>query len=87
MKTPSTASSWGSNRLDALWVSFDDDNLYLGIQGWAEANNGIVIYLDKDFGSPNGIANMNDLTDEDGSIDALISSLASILPAKIIGSW
>ncbi|MBW2701424.1 MAG: IPT/TIG domain-containing protein, partial [Deltaproteobacteria bacterium] len=70
----STASSWGSNRLDALWVSFDDDNLYLGIQGWAEANNGIVIYLDKDFGSPNGIANMNDLTDEDGSIDALISS-------------
>ncbi|MBN2495509.1 MAG: IPT/TIG domain-containing protein [Deltaproteobacteria bacterium] len=75
------ASDWGSNVLQALWVAFDDTNLYLGIRGFAEgtAGNTIVVYLDVDHGTPNGIANMNDLTDNHGTdtetgIDDAISS-------------
>jgi hypothetical protein len=61
-------AEWGPNRLDAMYLAFDDNDLYLGLDGWVEAGAGnvIVVYLDVDFGPGTGAANMNDLTDNWG---------------------
>ena len=53
-------SPWGPNDLDNLYVTFDDTNLYLGVEYLVD-NNGMIIYIDSgrpggetDFNSANG---------------------------------
>ncbi|MBW1810551.1 MAG: IPT/TIG domain-containing protein [Deltaproteobacteria bacterium] len=78
----SQGSNWGSNRADRLYVAFDDNNLYLGIEGWVDyqAGNALIVYIDTDFGTGLGISNMNELTDDSGyedspGLDAAVSSI------------
>jgi len=69
-----TTSLWGTgNRLEGLWVALDDTHLYLGIQGTCEPDNAIVAFLDRDFGSGTGLADLTRLTDGTGALDNAIS--------------
>jgi len=50
------ASNWGgSNNLNALHISWDDERLYVGIDGVAEGGNAINAYIDVDYGSGTGV--------------------------------
>lgn len=80
-------SNWGDNHADRLYLAYDDENLYLGIEGFVEATsntNAIVAYLDIDFGPATGVADMNALSDDTGlpggspGLDAAISSICVV---------
>ena len=49
------------NRIDALFVTWDGENLYLGINHKVDGN-GLLLYLDKNYGSSEGY---DDLTQID----------------------
>ncbi|HOU54567.1 MAG TPA: IPT/TIG domain-containing protein [Myxococcota bacterium] len=69
-----STSSWGTgNRLEALWVAVDDQNLYLAMQGTCESDNAIVAFLDRDFGQGTGLTNLTVLTDGTGALDNALS--------------
>jgi hypothetical protein len=72
---------WGSHGLQRLLLAYDADFLYLGLEGWVDAEAGtcMLVYLDVDGGFATGIADARTLTDETGieglpGIDAAISS-------------
>ncbi len=79
-------SNWDTNRADRLYVAYDDQNLYLAIEGFVESGmttNAIVAYLDTDYGPASGVTNMNNLTDDTGAngnpgLDAAISSICVV---------
>lgn len=81
------ASDWtdtnGTNDLRALYVAFDDANLYLGISGVVEPQNAIVAYLDVDFGAAptTGLADMSGLTDNTGNLDAALAGTLHVTAA------
>jgi hypothetical protein len=73
--TNTVATSWGAgNVLRAMRVCYDATNLYLGIEGTVEAANGLVVYIDRDFGSASGIATLSSLTDNAGLLDDSVSA-------------
>jgi hypothetical protein len=66
------------NRLDALYVRNDHRNLYIGIAGRVDPAenllNGVVIYLDVDYGLGTGLTQLNQLSDDSGPATRLISN-------------
>ena len=86
----------GVNQLDALWVDADERGLALGLEGlfqWDE--NAVVILVDVDFGDGTGFSSMSgSLSDLDGTLDSILSSLRLTAPATsgfgadmAIASW
>lgn len=78
------AHTWINNELRVLRVCYDATSLYLGIEGTVEMNgNGIVVYLDRDFrggpgGSATGISRFEELTDDTGQLDNIISAALTL---------
>lgn len=72
------ATDWDDNELKALYAAYDDTHLYLGIVGKCGIDNAIVAYLDRDSGASSGHAHMTVLTDDDGALDAALSSLVKV---------
>ncbi len=64
---PAGDSNWGPfNDLQGLWVTWDENGLYVGVSGqlWDTAGpgtggNSVNVYLDVDFGRGTGISNMD----------------------------
>jgi hypothetical protein len=56
------------NRLDALYVRNDHRNLYIGLAGRVDTAenllNGVVVYLDADYGIGTGLTQLNQLGDD-----------------------
>jgi hypothetical protein len=86
----------GINQLDSLWVDADDRGLAVGLEGvfqWDE--NAVAILVDVDFGAGTGVSSMSgSLSDSDGTLDGILSSLRVTAPAiagfgadMAIGSW
>lgn len=82
-QTTTTDFGVGINQLDALWVDADERGLAIGVEGlfqWQE--NAITIFIDVDLGAGTGIASMaGSLSDLEGTIDAILSSLRLTAPA------
>jgi hypothetical protein len=80
-RTPSS----NLNRLDALYVRNDHKNLYIGIAGRVDPAenllNGVVVYLDADYGLGTGLTQLNQLNDDSGPAARLISSRKLTPPA------
>ncbi|NOZ02089.1 MAG: hypothetical protein GXP54_09400 [Deltaproteobacteria bacterium] len=74
--TNTAVTDWGTGKdeLTALYAAYDDTHLYFGIKGGCGADNAIVAYLDRDFGESTGPADMNTLSDDEGELDAAVSS-------------
>ena len=49
LSDPPDDSPWGGNELRELWLTWDADNLYIGVQ-FSVAGNGITVYIDADDG-------------------------------------
>jgi hypothetical protein len=79
-------SNWdpAANHLNTLYASFDDGYLYLAVAGVAEWNNYILGYVDVDFGSDSGTADMLALSDNDGDGD-LDDALSNALHVDVAG--
>jgi len=73
-RTPSS----NLNRLDALYVRNDHRNLYIGLAGRVDTAenllNGVVVYLDTDYGLGAGLTQLNQLSDDSGPATRLISN-------------
>lgn len=73
-RTPSSPA----NRLDLMFVTNDDLNLYVGLAGNVDASenltNGIAMLLDVDPGGPNGLLNIGSLEDDSGPATRLLSN-------------
>ncbi|MCS7208780.1 MAG: alpha-amylase family glycosyl hydrolase [Fimbriimonadales bacterium] len=73
-RTPSS----NLNRLDALYVRNDHRNLYIGVAGRVDPaenfTNGVVLYLDVDYGLGSGLSQLNQLSDDSGPATRLISN-------------
>ena len=76
-------SNWdpGANWLSSLYVSYDDDSLYVAISGNSELANCIIGYLDVDYGVGTGVSDMAALADNtgNGDLDDGISNVVSVL--------
>jgi glycosidase len=73
--TNDTATDWGDNVLSGLFVAYDDENFYIGIQGWVEAQNALAVYLDVDYGAgSSGLQSIAAATDNDGQLDNALSA-------------
>ncbi len=59
--------------LSELYIAFDDENLYIGITGFCEPLQSIILYLDVDYGSGTGVSDTQDLSDNTGALDDAIS--------------
>ena len=76
----------GRNALNRLLVENDNDFLYIGLVGNADATedparlNGVVIWLDVDYGAGTGVTNFGLLNDDSGPATRLISSLDTTAP-------
>ncbi|OYT72581.1 MAG: hypothetical protein CFK49_01660 [Armatimonadetes bacterium JP3_11] len=83
--TQSRTPSSNLNRLDALYVRNDHKNLYIGVAGRVDTAenllNGVVLYLDVDFGLGSGLAQLNQLSDDSGPATRLISNRKLTPPA------
>ncbi|MEW6733956.1 MAG: alpha-amylase family glycosyl hydrolase [Acidobacteriota bacterium] len=70
----------GVNELKAMFVEHDEKNLYIGlssrINGAESANslNGIVLFIDTDFGRRTGLTNFDLLNDDSGPATRLLSN-------------
>lgn len=70
------------NQLDALFVDADPHGLALGIDGafeWDE--NTLLLFIDTDFGAGTGLTESTSLSDHDGSVDNIVSTLDLSGPA------
>ncbi len=72
------ASNWTAetpppfNELHSLYVAADGDNLYVAIAGQVEFNNAIVLYVDLDYGSGQGMDDMRQCSDNVGGVDTCL---------------
>jgi hypothetical protein len=77
---PPSAEDRGINELKALFVEQDARNFYIGIpaniNGAENGNslNGVVIFIDTDFGRRTGLTNFNALNDDSGPATRLLSN-------------
>ncbi len=87
-----TTSAWGvTNQLRAIRVCYDPTNLYVAISGTVETTNGIVVYVDRDYGTvvggrPVGVTDFATLTDETGPLDGCISAAYTLTPSLGFGA-
>ena len=76
-------SNWDPdiNGIAYLYVGFDQNLLYIGIEGDVEAANYILGYLDVDFPLATGPADMSTLADNDasGDLDDALSNVLNVL--------
>ncbi|MCD6412622.1 MAG: gliding motility-associated C-terminal domain-containing protein [Elusimicrobia bacterium] len=72
-----------TNRIDALYLTWDADNLYIGIS-YRVDGNGILLYLDRDYGSSAGF---DDLTSIDSWDKNAVFSVSGFHPDFQWGSW
>lgn len=79
------ATAWGvgKNQLSSLWVSYDAQNLTIGVAGQAEDTNAISVYLDIDYGSGTGVLSPVDLKDNSGAVDDALASALKLNDAKL----
>ncbi len=74
-QTADTDFGSGFNQLDALRVTTDDRGIWVGIDGvFDERANGVIVWLDLDYGAATGVGAGMDLTDVDGFLDRLIGA-------------
>ena len=65
----------GFNQLDALWVTADEEGLWIGIAGVFEAeNNATILWVDRDYGFPTGLREAS-LSDTIGTLDLAIGNV------------
>lgn len=78
-QTPSS----NANRLDGLFATNDDHNLYIGLAGSVDPSenftNGVALYLDTHSG--NGVNNLATIHDDTGPAGRLLSNAPITLPA------
>lgn len=89
--TNSIESNWDpkKNALSALYIAYDDNNLYVGVDGFVEAlpdgaGNYILGYIDVDFPMASGPADFKVLFDNDGNGD-LDDALSNVLGVTVPG--
>lgn len=80
------ASPWGGalNALQSLRVAWDDDRLYLGVEGAVEDTNAILVFVDRDYipgSTATGVTRLDRLTDGAGLLDDAVSCGITTLPA------
>jgi glycosidase len=73
--TNTEPTDWGDNLMTDLYLAYDDDNLYVGVRGFVEANNALCVYVDTDYGpSSLGLSSIATATDNSGALDAALSA-------------
>lgn len=72
--TSSTATDAEGSTLRRLLAAIEDDTLFVAIEGTLAAGDAMVLYVDHSLGEPEGVAELASLADEDGALDAAISS-------------
>ena len=83
------APSSQSNRLDEMFVSNDDQYLYLGLAGQVSGGqytNGAVTMIDLEPGSTDGYSNFNAIKDDYGPAGRLLSNSAITAPPGFYAS-
>ena len=70
-----TAWGVGKNQVTSARLSYDKDNLYIGIEGVVESGNAIVVYLDVDGDAGTGVQGAVDLKDNAGAVDDAIAGV------------
>ena len=86
--TNTTASDWGANTLQELYMAYDQTHLYIGVVGTVEMQNAIAVYLDLDYGpTSRGIDSIASTTDNDGALDNAMSSAITIEHAEFRADW
>ena len=79
-RTPSS----GSNRLDGIFLSNDDQYLYIGLAGRVDPAEGLIngmsLLIDPAVGSGGGITNMALLNDDSGPAPRLLSNTRLTVP-------
>ncbi|MBM4387205.1 MAG: IPT/TIG domain-containing protein [Deltaproteobacteria bacterium] len=74
-------TNWTGNSLKKLHFCYDNNNIYIGIEGTVESENYIVGYLDVNYGADSGTVKIPQLTDNSG-IGELDDALSSLLDVK-----
>lgn len=70
-----TATDWGANVLTDLYVAYDANNLYIGVVGFVESSNALVVYIDTDYGPASvGLPSIAGATDNSGALDNAVSA-------------
>lgn len=86
--TNGTASDWGPNALQALYVAYDQTHLYIGVSGTVEAQNAIAVYIDRDYGPfGGGLSAIASATDNDGALDNALSAAITIAHTDFRADW
>lgn len=97
-------STWGSplctqtvtptsqaNRLDEMFVSNDDNFIYIGLAGQVDSsstyNNGVVTFIDSNVGNSNGFSNFQAIADDGGEAGRLMSNSAITAPAGFTANF
>ena len=83
------APSSNSNRLDGLFITNDDHNLYIGLAGDVDPSenytNGVALYLDTHSG--NGVNKLGLLHDDTGPAGRLLSNSPITLPPGFLADF
>lgn len=85
-------ASSSANRLDGLFVSNDDRNLYIGVAGRVDnaenLTNGMAVLIDPAVGTGGGVTDLSTLNDDSGPLPRLLSNtslnLTSGMRAKLV---
>jgi hypothetical protein len=65
----------GFNQLDGLWVTADEDGLWVGVAGVFEAEkNAVILWLDRDHGASTGLRDAA-ISDAIGTLDLAIGNV------------
>ena len=72
-------SGWANNSVTLSYAAYDKDNLYIGVESDCEPLNGIVVYVDVDYGAKTGVQNPSELKDNDNSDNSVDDVLSSVL--------
>jgi len=84
---PRSASS-SSNRLDAVYVTNDDQYLYVGVAGRVDASasftNGLAVFLDTTTG---GVSDLGSVADDSGPAARLATNARVRFPAGFEADW
>ena len=80
-RTPSSQA----NRLDGLFISNDDQYLYLGVAGRVDASegytNGMAILIDPEVGLTGGVTDLSLIKDDSGPATRLLSNTHLTMPS------
>jgi hypothetical protein len=59
--------------LTRMRALIDDGRLFVAVEGTLASGDALVVYVDRALGSPDGVADPSDLSDESGALDAALS--------------